>query len=200
MTTAIARNLEPPSGKTDHIEWDEDFPGFGIRLRVGRNRVSRMWVYQYDIAGRTRRITLGNVNAISIQDARKTAGELHAKIRLGRDPAVEKAENLLTDEDDLCCHAARLSAICSRQPETAFRCQCRTPSIEILQVTARCAAWGHRAPQCRQPVLDRDRKAWQGRRQRHARFAIGVFRLGHQRRPNRNQSGHRHQLPQPARA
>jgi hypothetical protein len=58
LTTAIARNLEPPTGKADHIEWDEEFPGFGIRLRVGRNRISRMWVYQYDIASRTRRITI----------------------------------------------------------------------------------------------------------------------------------------------
>jgi hypothetical protein len=24
LTTAIARNFELPSGKTDHIEWDED--------------------------------------------------------------------------------------------------------------------------------------------------------------------------------
>jgi integrase len=93
LTTIDARNLEPPSGKADHIEWDEDFPGFGLRLRVGRNRVSRMWVYQYDIAGRTRRITLGNVNAISIRDARKAAGEVSGKVRLGRDPVMEKAEN-----------------------------------------------------------------------------------------------------------
>jgi integrase len=99
LTTVIARNLEPPSGKTDHIEWDEDFPGFGVRLRVGRNRVSRMWVYQYDIAGRTRRVTLGNVNAISIQDARRTAGELSSKVRLGRDPMMEKAEGLARAAD-----------------------------------------------------------------------------------------------------
>jgi integrase len=94
LTTAVARNLEPPSGKTDHIEWDEDFPGFGVRLRVGRNRISRMWVYQYDISGRTRRITLGNVNAIPIQDAHKTAGQLSGKVRLGDDPVREKAEKL----------------------------------------------------------------------------------------------------------
>jgi integrase len=94
LTTAIARNLEPPSGKTDYIEWDEDFPGFGVRVRLGRNRVSRTWVYQYDFAGRTRRITLGNVNAIGIDDARKTAGQLQSKVRLGDDPVLEKAEKL----------------------------------------------------------------------------------------------------------
>src|SRR5262245_47410184 len=99
LTTGIARNLEPPSGKTDHFEWDEDFPGFGVRVRVGRNRVSRKWVYQYDIAGRSRRVTLGNVNAISVQDARKTAGQLHGKVRLGRDPMMEKAEGLARAAD-----------------------------------------------------------------------------------------------------
>jgi integrase len=93
LTTTIARNLEPPSGKVDHIEWDEGFPGFGVRLRAGRGGFSRMWIYQYDIVGRTRRITLGNVNAITIQDARKAAGALQGKVRLGRDPVMEKAES-----------------------------------------------------------------------------------------------------------
>src|SRR5215831_2218917 len=94
LTTAIARNLELPSGKTDHIVWDEDFPGFGVRLRAGRNRVSRMWIYQFDIAGRTRRITIGNVNAIGMEDARKIAGKLQSKVRLGDDPMLEKAKKL----------------------------------------------------------------------------------------------------------
>jgi integrase len=93
LTTALARNLEPPNGKTDHFEWDDNFPGFGVRLRVGRNRIKRTWIYQYDIGRHTRRITLGNVNAISIQDARKTAGEISGKVRLGRDPMMEKAES-----------------------------------------------------------------------------------------------------------
>ena len=93
LTTSSARTLEPPSGKTDYIKWDEDFPGFGVRVRVGRNRISRNWIYQYDIAGRTRRMTLGNVNAITIQDAHKTAGQLQGKVRLGGDPVREIAEN-----------------------------------------------------------------------------------------------------------
>src|SRR5262245_36076140 len=93
LTTAIARSLEPPSGKTDHIEWDEDFPGFGVRLRAGRKRILRTWIYQYDYAGRTRRFTIGNVVAIGIEDARKTAGQLSGKVRLGHDPVGEKAES-----------------------------------------------------------------------------------------------------------
>jgi integrase len=93
LTTASARKLEPPSGKTDHFYWDEDFPGFGVRVRASRKRISRMWVYQFDIAGRTRRVTLGSVIAIGIEAARKTAGEISGKVRLGRDPVREKAES-----------------------------------------------------------------------------------------------------------
>jgi Arm DNA-binding domain len=95
LTYAIARALMPPAGKLDHIVWDEGFGGFGVRIRAGGKRIRRMWIYQYDFAGRTRRISLGNVEAISLQDARQTASELHAKIRLGHDPASEKAENRL---------------------------------------------------------------------------------------------------------
>jgi integrase len=94
LTTAIARNLSPPSGKTDHIEWDEDFPGFGVRLRAGLNKVSRMWIYQFDFAGRTRRITIGNVIAIGIEDARKIAGQHQGEVRRGHDPVGEKAKSL----------------------------------------------------------------------------------------------------------
>ena len=92
LTTANACELAPPSGKADHIVWDENFPGFGVRLRVGRNGISRMWVYQYDYAGCTRRKTLGNVSGMGIEDARKSAGKLQGKVRLGHDPVREIAE------------------------------------------------------------------------------------------------------------
>jgi integrase len=94
LTTAIARNLELTDGKTDDIKWDDDFPGFGVRLRAGRNRISRKWIYQYDIAGRTRRMTIGNVMVMGIEDARKIAGKHQGKVRQGDDPAQEKAEKL----------------------------------------------------------------------------------------------------------
>jgi len=94
LTTTIARNLELPSGKTDHIEWDDDFPGFGVRLRAGRKGVKRTWIYQYDFAGRTRRATIGNVNPMGIEDAKKIAGRLQGEVRRGNDPAQQKAEKL----------------------------------------------------------------------------------------------------------
>ena len=55
---------------------------------------ARTWIYQYKIGGRTRRLVLGQVSAIKLAKARDIAGELHAKVRLGGDPASEKRERV----------------------------------------------------------------------------------------------------------
>jgi hypothetical protein len=59
-----------PAGKTDHIEWDDDLPGFGLRLRAGGHR---SWVVQYRAANRTRRATLGAAAKLTPVDARHEA-------------------------------------------------------------------------------------------------------------------------------
>jgi integrase len=76
-------------GKTETIVFDNDLPGFGIRIRAGGSRV---WIYQYKIGNQNRRVTLGSLAALTPARARATAGELHAAVRLGRDPAGEKTE------------------------------------------------------------------------------------------------------------
>jgi integrase len=85
--TVDALDLTPR--KTEAIIFDDDLPGFGLRLRRGGSRV---WVYQFKIGARHRRLTLGSATAVPLAQARKIAAELHAKVRLGRDPAGEKAE------------------------------------------------------------------------------------------------------------
>ena len=52
--------LTLPPGKTDHIEWDEELPGFGVRLR-GR---SKRWVVQYRVGTQQRRESLGDVRKV----------------------------------------------------------------------------------------------------------------------------------------
>jgi integrase len=83
-------NLDLPRGRSEVTYFDSDIGGFGIRVRQGG---SRSWVFQYDFAGKTKRITLGKVSAIDPAKARAIASELHAKVRLGQDPAAVKAEN-----------------------------------------------------------------------------------------------------------
>jgi integrase len=84
--------LQLPPGKKDHIEWDADLPGFGVRLREGG---SRNWVFQYALGDKQRRMSIGSAKdkGLSLVDARKTASELHAKVKLGQDPAGQKAES-----------------------------------------------------------------------------------------------------------
>src|SRR6516164_747514 len=89
FTTAALSDLKLESGVTDRIIFDDDVPGFGIRMRASG---ARTWIFQYKIGGRTRRLVLGQVSAIKLAKARDIASELHAKVRLGGDPASEKRE------------------------------------------------------------------------------------------------------------
>jgi integrase len=84
---AAISDLKLDTGETDRIVFDDDVPGFGIRVRASG---ARTWVFQYKIAGRTRRLVIGQVSAIKTARAREIAADLHAKVRLGGDPATEK--------------------------------------------------------------------------------------------------------------
>jgi integrase len=98
LTAKSIAGLELPAGKRDHIEFDDDIPGFGLRLREGGSRV---WIYQYKLGSKQRRIALAKVAALKPEKARDLAGELHAKVRLGGDPAAQKAEGKARAADSL---------------------------------------------------------------------------------------------------
>jgi integrase len=89
LTTASIRSLTLPEGQVDRTYWDDTLPAFGLRVRAGG---SRNWVCQYDMAGKTRRVTLGSVASLNLGKARSMAKDLLAAVRLGRDPAMEKTE------------------------------------------------------------------------------------------------------------
>src|SRR5262245_54231275 len=88
--------LHLPRARSEITHFDSDIGGFGVRLR---KTGSKSWVFQYDFAGKTKRITLGKVSAIDPAKARAIASELHAKVRLGQDPAAVKAESKARDAE-----------------------------------------------------------------------------------------------------
>src|SRR5262245_31924570 len=104
LTAATIRSLTPPAGKQDHIEWDDLCPGFGLRLRASG---SRTFVFQYAVGGKQRRMSLGVVSAVPVGVARKAAEELYAKVKLGQDPAGERAEARIKSEETFEAVAAR---------------------------------------------------------------------------------------------
>src|SRR5262249_34248982 len=87
LTAANIRALNLPPGVADKVFFDEDLPGFGLRVRASG---VHSWMVQYAIAGRTRRMVLGLLTALDPGKARTTAKDLLAEVRLGHDPAAEK--------------------------------------------------------------------------------------------------------------
>ena len=87
LTAATIRTLKLPPGVPDKVFFDEDLPGFGLRVRASG---VHSWMIQYAIARRTRRVVLGLVSALAPSRARAIAETLLAQARLGRDPAGEK--------------------------------------------------------------------------------------------------------------
>src|SRR5262249_40540176 len=71
-------------GRSETFFWDASCHGFGMRtLSSGR----RTWVYQYrDEHGRTRRIALGDVSAVSLDAARQEARLKAASVARGANP------------------------------------------------------------------------------------------------------------------
>jgi hypothetical protein len=97
LTKPIERLAVPP-GKSEAIFFDDDVPGFGLRLRAGG---SRTFIVQYALGGRQRRMTIGAAKVLDAPKARQTARNLLAKVRLGHDPAADRAEARVRASDEL---------------------------------------------------------------------------------------------------
>jgi integrase len=96
LTAASIRSIEPIPPKTDRIEFDDAVPGFGVRVRAGGSKV---YVVQYSIGNKQRRMSLGNVALQGVDKARERAKDILAKVRLGQDPAGEKHQARETAND-----------------------------------------------------------------------------------------------------
>jgi hypothetical protein len=89
LTPNAVRTAIVPPGKTEAIYFDDTIPGFGLRLR---DQGSRTFVFQYKLGTKQRRMALGSATALNLTAVRKTAEQLHARVRLGQDPASDKVE------------------------------------------------------------------------------------------------------------
>ncbi len=74
----------------DFFVWDNDLPGFGLRVFSSGKR---SYLVQYRISGRTRRYTIGRHGPITPDKARTRAMALLSTIADGGDPAAEKLES-----------------------------------------------------------------------------------------------------------
>src|SRR5262249_55972663 len=89
LTAASIRAIEPIPPRTDRIEFDDAVSGFGVRARYSGSKV---FIVQYQIGAKTRRMTIGSVALQSVDKARARARDILAAVRMGQDPAGEKQQ------------------------------------------------------------------------------------------------------------
>src|SRR5262245_4683108 len=79
----------PGPGRFDVIHWDDDLTGFGLRVLSSG---ARSWVVRYRIGRRQRVITFAKAAALDPEPARRLAGDILAKAKLGQDTRVDIEE------------------------------------------------------------------------------------------------------------
>ncbi len=73
----------------DYVLWDDDVPGFGVRVFPSGKR---SYVVQYRAKGRERRLTLGSHGVLTAQEARRKALDSLGEVRDGADPSKTRQD------------------------------------------------------------------------------------------------------------
>ena len=76
-----------PTTEKDHIIFDDELPGFGLRLLPSGRKI---FIIQYRIGRRARRLTIGPYPIFIPETARTEAIKVLAAIRTGNDPMAKK--------------------------------------------------------------------------------------------------------------
>jgi hypothetical protein len=87
LTLDNIRAIAPVPPRTETIVFDDDVPGFGVRASMSGSKV---FVVQYSIKNKQRRMSLGKIDMLEVDTARQKAKEILAAVRMGQDPAGDK--------------------------------------------------------------------------------------------------------------
>jgi len=89
LTKSVLDRLRPDATR-DTFVWDSEKRGFGVRMKPS-GRAS--YIVQYKLRhGATRRMVIGQVGALTPDEARKLARARLAEVEQGRDPSAERHE------------------------------------------------------------------------------------------------------------
>jgi hypothetical protein len=85
LTKRLIDGLEP--GEKDYFEWDDELPGFGVRVwPTGR----KTYVAQYRAGRQTRRFKIGVHGPLTLEEARKEAKIVLGDVARGDDPQHDR--------------------------------------------------------------------------------------------------------------
>jgi integrase len=83
----------------DYVMWCGGLRGFGVRVRPSGRK---SFIVQYDYKGRSRKVTVGTFPTLTVDQARKKATELLAKVQLGEDVAAKPVSEENPTVAELC--------------------------------------------------------------------------------------------------
>ncbi|MGH7088958.1 MAG: tyrosine-type recombinase/integrase, partial [Stellaceae bacterium] len=95
LTKSSLDVLTCDSGRKDRIYFDDDLPGFGIRVT---DKGGKTWLVQYRSGGKLRRMKIGSARVLAPDKARAKAKVLLGCVAGGGDPYVEAQASVATAE------------------------------------------------------------------------------------------------------
>jgi len=117
------------------IKNDEHFAGRsdgnGLTLCYHERFKFPAWYFRYSIGGKPRNMALGSYKKLSLKSARDLVKQLAAKVALGIDPQLEKADNLKQVEGRFMAEKRTVSSLCDDYLSTR---KIKTVEIERRQI------------------------------------------------------------------
>ena len=142
FTVGRVAAFECEPGKKQSFFWDGKTPGLGVRVTPG----SKAYIFETRLAGKTMRITIGDVRTWALGDAQIEARELKSMTDKGIDPRQVKAAVIAEAEAQrVATEAQREEA--KEQREVARLAQAPALDAWNAYIKARQRKWGdkHRA-------------------------------------------------------
>ncbi len=95
LTLAGIERFTLPEDRNEMVVWDTVAHHLGVRHRRGR---SPAFIFTCKFAGKTVRLSLGNVSSITLEQARKETARLNALVAQGIDPREDKRRRKAEEE------------------------------------------------------------------------------------------------------
>ena len=120
LSKLIIATLQPPLNQAQKIYWDEELPGFGLRITKAN---ARAWVVQLRWQGRSVRRTVAKVSVCSPEQARQQAKKILSQARLGMNPFAQPKVVSLQQAvaDYLAAHQERLKVVTIKDYQRVMR-------------------------------------------------------------------------------
>ena len=119
LTPERIRRFTLPEGSAQAFLWDTEAPRLAVRATAG----AKSFIFESKLDRRTLRVTIGDVRAWNLDDARTEARRLQTEIDQGNDPRQQKAERIAAAEAKrAAAEAAKAEA--DRQARYTLRALC----------------------------------------------------------------------------